>query len=119
MNKAARDVDAYIAAAPKEARPKLVQLRKLVKAVAPEALESISYAMPYYKYHGALVGFAAFKNHIGFYVGTLVQQHTRELEGYEITRGAVRFPLDKPLPVAIIKKLLKERIVTNKGTRKK
>jgi uncharacterized protein YdhG (YjbR/CyaY superfamily) len=118
MYKAAKDVSAYIAAAPKEARPKLLQLRKIVKAAAPDAVEAISYAMPYYKYHGALVGFAAFKNHIGFYVGTLVQQHTRELEGYETSKGTVRFPLDKPLPVSIIKKLLKARIEANLARKK-
>jgi uncharacterized protein YdhG (YjbR/CyaY superfamily) len=108
-----------IAAAPKEARAKLVQLRKIVKAAAPKADEGISYKMPYYKYHGALVGFAAFKNHIGFFA-VPVEEHKQELKGYETGKGSVRFPIDRPLPVALIKKLVKSRIkgMRQKGDRK-
>src|SRR5438445_13488092 len=89
-----KDVDDYIAAAPKEVQAKLVQLRKIVKAVAPESRERISYGMPYYEYHGALAGFAAFKNHIGFF-GALSEKQRQELKRYEPARGAIGVPLDR------------------------
>lgn len=115
-----QSVDAYLAKAPKEVRGKLRQLRKIVKATAPKADESISYKMPYYKYHGALVGFDAFKNHIGFFIGTkVVAKHKGVLKGYETARGTVRFPTDKPLPIALIKRLLKAHIKINEARAKK
>ena len=107
-----KSVDEYIAAAPEEARAKLVQLRNIVKAVAPEAQEGISYGMPYYKYHRALVGFAAYKNHIGLY-GALTEQQRYDFRNYETAKGSIRFPLDRPLPITLIKKLLKERVKDN------
>jgi uncharacterized protein YdhG (YjbR/CyaY superfamily) len=116
---AARSVSEYLKTAPKAARPKLVQLRAIVKATVPQAEEGISYKMPYYKYHGALVGFAAFKDHIGFFPGSIVKEFKRELEGFETARGSVRFPLDKPLPAALIKKLLKARMKRNEDKKKK
>ncbi len=106
-------VDAYLKAAPAAARARLVELRKLVKSVAPEASEGISYGMPYYKQDGALVGFAAFKNHIGFFPGAIVRDFADDLKGYEIAKGTVRLPLDKPLPVALLRKLLKAGLVRN------
>lgn len=115
-----RDVDAYIKAAPKEARVKLVHLRKIIKAAAPGANEGISYQMPYYNYNGALVWFAAFKNHIGFFVRPpVIEEHKHELKSYETTKAAVRFPIGKPLPVALIRKLVKARVAKNEGARKK
>ena len=120
MKKIPKDIDAYIAAAPKEVRAKLVQLRKIIKAAAPGALEGISYGMPYYKHHGALVYFATFKNHIGFFVPSpVVEEHKHELTGYETAKATVRFPIGKPLPVALIKKLVKARIKKNEAGRKK
>src|SRR5437899_11005268 len=110
----AKGVDDYIAAAPKEVRAKLVQLRKIVKAVAPGSRERISYGMPYYEYHGALAGFAAFKNHIGFF-GALSEKQRQEFKGCGTAKGTVRFPLDKPLPVALIKKLVKARVIRNQA----
>src|SRR6266699_557549 len=96
MKKIPKDVDAYIAAAPTEARSKLVQLRKIIKAAAPKADEVISYKVPYYKYHGALVYFAAFKNHIGFFVPPpIIEEHKLELKGYETAKATVRFPTGK------------------------
>jgi len=115
-----RDVEAYIKAAPKEARAKLVQLRRIIKAAAPGAIEGISYRMPYYNYNGALVWFAAFKNHIGFFVRPpVIEQHKHELKDYKTTKGTVRFPIGKPLPVALIRKLVKARIAKNDGATKK
>src|SRR3989442_5333995 len=96
----AKDVDDYIAAAPKEVQAKLVQLRKIVQAVAPESSERISYGMPYYEYHGALAGFAAFRNHIGFF-GALSKKQSQEFNGYETTSVTIRFPLDNLLPTPV------------------
>jgi len=119
-NYSERDVDAYIKAAPKEARVKLVQLRKIIRATAPGADEGISYRMPYYNYNGALVWFAAFKNHIGFFVRPpVIKEHRQELKDYETTKSTVRFPIDKPLPVALIRKLIKSRITKNEDTKHK
>jgi uncharacterized protein YdhG (YjbR/CyaY superfamily) len=113
----AKDVDDYIAMAPKESQAKLQQLRRIVRAVAPESSERISYGMPYYEYHGMIASFGAFKKHIGFF-GALPEQHKQELKRYETSKGTVRFPLDKPLPVAFIKKLVKARVLENKAKMK-
>ena len=113
----AKDVDDYVAKAPKEAQAKLQQLRKIIRAVAPESTESISYGMPYYEFHGMVASFGIFKNHIGFF-GALPEQQKKELKGYETSKGTVHFPLDKPLPVALIKKLVKARVLENKGEMK-
>ncbi len=111
MNKAAKDVDAYIKAAPKEAQAKLTQLRKIVRGAAPKAVERISYSMPYYHYRGRLLYFAAAKNHIGLYIlPPIVEQYQEELKDYETSKGTIRFPLDEPLPAALIRKLVKARV---------
>ena len=118
MKKIPKDVDAYIAAAPTEIQNKLVQLRKIIKAAAPKADEGISYKVPYYRYHGALAYFAAFRNHIGFFVPPpVVEEHKLELKGYETAKATVRFPIGKPLPGALIKKLVKARIKKNEAAR--
>ena len=109
----AKSVDAYIKAAPESVRGKLVQLRKIVKTLTPDAEEGISYGMPYYKWNGALVGFAAFKNHLGFFPGAIVAQFEEELSGYETAKGTLRLPLDKPLPAAFLKKLIRASMARN------
>ena len=114
-NKSNGDVSAYIAEAPKDARAKLRQLRSIVKRTAPGAQEGISYRMPVYRYHGTLVWFAAFKNHLSIFIRPpVIAEHKRELKGYETTKSAVHFTLDKPLPVTLIRKLVKARIAKNK-----
>ncbi|HUK28819.1 MAG TPA: DUF1801 domain-containing protein [Candidatus Acidoferrales bacterium] len=111
------NVDIYIRSAPKESRAKLRQLREIIKAAAPTAKESISYRMPYYNYYGALLWFAAFKNHIGFFVRPpIVQNFKMELKGYKTSKGTVQFPIDKPLPVTLIRKLIKARMTINKAS---
>ena len=109
-----KTVDEYIAAAPKPIRPKLVQLRNVIKAVAPKAEERISYGMPFYKYHRALAGFAAYKNHIGLY-GALTKEQRHAFRNYETAKGSIRFPLDEPLPITLIKKLIKDRVKNNEA----
>lgn len=120
MKGSPKTVDEYIASAPKEAQARLSELRAIVKSAASEADEVISYRMPYYKYHGALVGFAAFKNHIGFF-GALSAEDKKEFKDYKIGRGTIQFPFDKPLPAASIGKLIKARkknTMRRKATRK-
>jgi uncharacterized protein YdhG (YjbR/CyaY superfamily) len=118
MGKIAKDVDAYIADAPREARAQLVQLRKIIKAAAPTAEESINYRMPYYKYHGALGGFAAFRSHVSLF-GALLDEQQDWFRGYETAKGTIRFPIGTPLPVALIKRLIKARVRRNEARRKR
>jgi uncharacterized protein YdhG (YjbR/CyaY superfamily) len=114
------DVGVYIARAPREAQRKLTQLRKVIRTAVPGAKEGISYRIPYYDYYGALVWFAAFKNHIGIYIRPpVIREHKRELKGYVTTKSAVHFPINKPLPVALIRKLVKARVAKNKLAAKK
>ncbi len=110
-----QDVDAYIRTAPKESRAKLRQLRRIVKSVAPKAKEGISYRIPYYDYYGALVWFAAFKNHVGIFLRPpVIAEHKQELKGYITTKSAVHFPMGKPLPLALIRKLVRARMAKNR-----
>lgn len=109
-------MDAYIAAAPKEVRSKLKELRAAIRKAAPSAEERMSYGMPYYAYKGRVAYFAAFKKHIGLYVPTpVVAEHRSELRGYETSAATVRLPLDKKLPISLIKKLVKARIRKNEA----
>ena len=120
MNSRPKNVDSYISAAPKESRAKLQQLRRVIRAVAPKAKEGISYRMPYYDYHGALVWFAAFKSHIGIFLRPpVIAEHKRELKRYVTTKSTIHFPIDKPLPLALIKKLVRARLTKNKTPMKK
>ena len=110
----AKDVDGFIAAAPRGVQPKLNELRALIKKTAPTAVERISYGMPYYHYKGRLAYFNAWKTHVGLYLPTpTVAEHKAELADYETTKATIRFPLDKKLPVALIRKLIKARMKRN------
>ncbi len=107
-------VDAYISAAPREARKKLQELRAVIRKAAPKAAERISYQMPYYHYKGRLAYFSLWKSHIGFYLPTpTIEEHRRELAKYETTKATIRFPLDQKLPAALIQKLIKARMKRN------
>jgi len=109
-----KDVDEYIASAPEEARGMLKQLRRTIKAAAPQAEEIISYHMPYYKYLGHLVGFAAYKDHVSLF-GAFPDELKEELKPYKTGRGSVQFPLDKPLPVGLIEKIVKAHVKMNEA----
>jgi uncharacterized protein YdhG (YjbR/CyaY superfamily) len=92
----------------KGARAKLVELRKIIKATAPKADERISYGMPYYEYKGRVAYFMLAKTHIGLYIPPpVIAEHQKELKEYGTSMATVRFPLDKKLPAALIKKLIK------------
>lgn len=107
-------VDAYIAAFPKEVQQLLKQMRAAIKAAAPKAEEVISYGMPGYKHHGVLVYFAGYKNHIGFYATpTGHKSFEKELSKYKQGKGSVQFPVEEPLPLALITKIVKFRVKEN------
>lgn len=111
---AAKTVDDYLAALPEDKRATLEKLRKAIKAAAPKATEVISYQMPMYKQHGMVVGFAAFKDHCSLFPGSkAVETHKDELKAYETSKGTIRFPIGKPLPAALVKKLVKSCITEN------
>ena len=115
-----KDVDAFIAATPKSTQSKLKALRALIRKTAPAAAERISYGMPYYHYKGRLAYFNLWKEHIGLYLPTpIIEEHQRELAAYETTKATIRFPLDKKLPVALIKKLIKARMKKNEAGKKR
>lgn len=114
-----KDVDAYIAAAPNAAQPKLRQLRKIIRSAAPQATERISYRMPYYDLHGRLVYFAVHANHIGLYaLGGTAELAQGPLKALVASRGTIQLPLDKPLPAAEITRLVKKRVAENQAKTK-
>jgi uncharacterized protein YdhG (YjbR/CyaY superfamily) len=106
------DVDEYIAQAPADLQPRLHELRKTIKAAAPDARERISYGMPYYEYKGRLVYFQLWKKHIGLYAlaAPVLEAHKAELEGYLMPRGTVRLPLDEALPVDLVSRLVRAQV---------
>lgn len=111
---APKTIDEYIARCPADVRDTLQKIRETIKKAAPKAEEAISYQMPTFKLHGNLVHFGAFKHHIGFYPApTGLDEFKAELAEYEGSKGAVRFPLDRPLPLALIAKIVKYRVKEN------
>ncbi len=109
-----KTVDEYIASWPAETQIKLRAIRKTVKESAPQANEKISYGMPYFSLNGRLVYFAAFKNHIGFYpMASGIATFKKELSKYETSKGTIQFPLDKPLPLPLVCKIVKYRVKEN------
>jgi uncharacterized protein YdhG (YjbR/CyaY superfamily) len=108
------DIDQYIAAFPKDTQILLEQLRAIIKKTVPDAEEVISYHMPAYKYHGMLVYFAAYKYHIGFYpMASGIETFRKEISGFKNAKGSVQFPLDKPLPLQLITKMITFRAKEN------
>jgi uncharacterized protein YdhG (YjbR/CyaY superfamily) len=115
-----KDVAAYITAAPPKARPALRQLRKIIKDTAPKATETISYGMPYYSYHGRLIYFALMRDWVGLYMlGRAKARYAKELRPYLSGASTARLPLDRPLPTALIRKVVKERIAENEERQKR
>ncbi len=110
-NKPAKTIDEYIARYPENIREILVKVRKTIKEAAPEAAETISYSMPAFRLNGVLVYFAAFKDHIGFFpTASGVKAFEKDLSGYNISKGTIRFPLDKPIPYDLITKIVRFRV---------
>ena len=112
-----KDVDEYLADVPDVPRATLSKLRKAIKSAAPKATEGISYRIPVYKHLGMLVGFAAFKNHCSFFVmsAAVMKAHRDDLKQFDLDKGTIRFPLDKTLSAALVKKLVKARVAENEA----
>jgi uncharacterized protein YdhG (YjbR/CyaY superfamily) len=106
-----RAVDAYIAAAPKAVQPMLRELRQAIRSAAPKAEEKISYRMPFYAYHGRVIYFAAHKTHVGMYpiIGREKDLYAKELKPYMAAKATLQFPIGQPIPIALVKKVVKER----------
>jgi len=114
-------IDEYIGTFPKDVQNTLRKLRQAIKEAAPDAVEAISYQMPAFRLRGNLVYFAAFKNHIGFYpTSSGIEAFKKELSSYETSKGAIRFPIGKPLPLSLITKIVRYRVKENlvKATKK-
>jgi uncharacterized protein YdhG (YjbR/CyaY superfamily) len=119
-------VDRYLAALPEDVRVALEKLRKIIKAAAPGTTEVVSYKIPIFKYRGhPIVGFGATENHCSFYVMSssmipkLGSMRDAELKGYKVSGATIHFTPDKPLPTALVTKLVKERIAENERRAKK
>jgi uncharacterized protein YdhG (YjbR/CyaY superfamily) len=110
------NIDEYLAVVPEPARTTLSKVRAVIRSAVPgEATEAISYGMPTFKYKGSLVAFGAFKNHCSLFPMSLavVAAFKKELKDFPTSKGTIHFPLDKPLPAALIKKIVKARIAQN------
>ena len=115
----AENVDDYLAAVPEDVRAALAKLRKTIKAAAPKATEVISYQIPAYKHHGLLVGFASSSGLCTFHIMSVkvTRAHAAELKGYKLGKASIRFAPDKPLPAALVTRLVKARIAENEAGR--
>ena len=108
-----REIDDYVAKLEEPKRTTLQQLRQTIRSIIPEAEEGISYGMPAYRLQGKVVaGFAAFKNHLSYlpHSGSVFAEIPDEVAGYVTSRGALQFPIDRPLPKALVKKLITIRL---------
>jgi len=120
-NPAPKNVDEYLAGVPEPTHSTLNKIRAAIRsAVPPEATETISYRMPAFKYHGVLVWFAAFSNHCSFFpTASVVEAFKNELKGFSISKGTIQFPLDKPLPASLVKKMVKLRVAQNESKKRR
>jgi len=115
--KAPRTPDEYLAGTPQPARSTLEHIRKVIWSVVPkETTEVISYRIPMFKFRGMLVGYAAFAKHCSLFpTGSgVIEKFSKELKNYSTNKGTIRFPADKPLPDALIKKIVKARVAENR-----
>jgi len=109
-----KSIDAYIAAFPEDVRKKLETLRKVIQGAAPGAEEAIAYGIPTFRLNGNLVHFAAFKDHISLFPGASpVPVFKKELSSYKLSKGTIQFPLDRPIPYDLVKKIVKFRVREN------
>lgn len=124
MMRTSKDIDKYIERLPVEVQQRLQSLRQTISKAAPDAEEMISYGMPAFRLNGILNGilvyFAAFKKHIGFYpTPSGIAEFKKELSRYNTSRGSVQFPFDKPLPLTLVSRIVKFRVLENMGRVKK
>jgi uncharacterized protein YdhG (YjbR/CyaY superfamily) len=121
-NAAPKDMDEYLAGVPEPARGTLNKVRVAIRSAVPaEATETISYGMPAFRYKGALVAFGAFSKHCSFFPMSLsvMAAFKNELKAFDTDKGTIRFPLDKPLPAPLVKKLVKARIAQNENKKRR
>jgi uncharacterized protein YdhG (YjbR/CyaY superfamily) len=114
----AKNVNEYLAGLPEPARSTLKTVRAVIRSVVPaETTEVISYGIPTFKYKRGLVAFAAFKDHCSFFPmgSSVLDAFKEELKGFRVSKGTLHFPLDRPLPAALVKKIVKARIAQNQG----
>ncbi len=113
-------VGEYIASVPEPARSTLNQIRAAIRSAVPaEAIEAISYGIPAFKHNGVLVWFAAFKNHCSFFpTASVIKAFKGELEGFSTSKGTIHFPIDEPLPIALIKRMVKARVAENEKNKR-
>jgi uncharacterized protein YdhG (YjbR/CyaY superfamily) len=117
-NYSAKDVDSYIASASREARPKLRELREIIKTTIPKAEEKISWGVPFYKYNGVLAGFVALKNHVDFGFVTVLQSKDRNMlgkKGYITGKKIIQIKFEQKVPTTMIKKILKAKAKKNEA----
>jgi uncharacterized protein YdhG (YjbR/CyaY superfamily) len=114
----AKNVNEYLAGLPEPARSTLKTVRAVIRSVVPaETTEVISYGIPTFKYKRGLVAFAAFKDHCSFFPmgSSVLDAFKEELKGFRVSKGTLHFPLDRPLPAALVKKIVRARIAQNEG----
>jgi uncharacterized protein YdhG (YjbR/CyaY superfamily) len=109
---APKSVDDYLAGVPEPARGTLNKIRATIRSAAPpDATEVISYGIPAFKHKGVLIWFAAFSNHCSLFpTAAVIEKFKSELKGFTISKGTIQFPTDKPLPAALVKKMVKARV---------
>jgi uncharacterized protein YdhG (YjbR/CyaY superfamily) len=112
-------IDAYIADFPKDVQERLEKVRATIRKAAPDAEEAIKYQIPTFVLNGNLIHFGGYKNHIGLYPGSKpIEEFRDELSRYEVSKGTVKFPLDKPLPIGLISKITKFCVKRNLAKKK-
>ena len=113
-----KDVEGYLAGVPEPARSTLEKMRAVIRSVAPaETTEVLSYGIPTFRYKGGLVAYAAFKNHCSFFPmgSSVLDPFEGELAKFRVTKGTLHFPLDKPLPAPLVKKIVRAKIAKNES----
>jgi uncharacterized protein YdhG (YjbR/CyaY superfamily) len=118
----AKSVEEYLAALPDDARATLEKIRRAIKVAAPEATEKIGYGMPGFSHDGRyLVYYAAFKKHCSFFPGSyqVMETFAEELQRYDVEKGTIRFPVGKPLPATLVKKIVKARLRENEARQRR
>jgi len=120
-NPAPKTVDEYLAGVPEPARTTLNKLRAAIRsAVPPEATETISYRIPAFRYKGVLVWFAAFSDHCSLFpTAAVIEAFKNELKAFSTSKGTIHFPTDKPLPTALVKRLVKARVAQNESKKRR
>src|SRR6266853_3121746 len=118
---APKSIDEYLAGVPEPARSTLNKVRAAIRSAAPrEAAETISYGIPAFKHKGVLVWFAAFSKHCSLFPGSsVIEAFKNELKGFSTSKGTIHFPTDKPLPTALVKRLVKARVAQNESKKRR